>query len=142
MRALFDVNMLLVLFDQAHELRPRALAWWLQNEQHGWASCPITQNGFVRIISQPTYVRPKGLLEAVALLADHAGGPGHEFWCKDVSFLDRGVIDHTLVLGHRQITDVYLLALAVAHGGRLVTFDRKVPLRAVKGATAEHCVVV
>ena len=76
------------------------------------------------------------------MLASQTAGPGHEFWSKDVSFLSKTLIDHTQVLGHRQITDVYLLALAVAHGGRLVTFGRKVPVTAVRGATAEHCVVV
>ena len=68
--------------------------------------------------------------------------PEHEFWPDDLSILDSARIDHSRLLSHRHITDVYLLALAVKHGGRFVTLDRGVPVSAVKGATAAHCVVV
>ena len=66
----------------------------------------------------------------------------HAFWPDDISIADPAVFDHARILGPRQLTDVYLLALAVKNGGRLVTFDRGIPLAAVRGATPEHLVAL
>lgn len=68
--------------------------------------------------------------------------PDHEFWPDDISLRDAEQIDHSRLLGPRQITDIYLLALAVQHGGRFVTLDTSVSLAAVRGARAEQLVVV
>lgn len=142
MRALLDVNMLLALFDRAHASHARALVWWSVNEAAGWASCPLTQNGFVRIASQSAYPRPARLSDAMGVLAGQIAKPSHELWPDDISIADPSLFDLAFILGPNQITDVYLLALAVKHGGRLVTFDRGVPLRAVRGAEARHLVVL
>ena len=142
MRALLDVNMLLALFDSGHMFHGKAREWWRGNMSHGWASCPLTQNGFLRVISQPRYKRPVRLPDAVKVLRDWTVPPVHAFWPDDVSVLDTGVIDHARLLTPRQITDVYLLALAVAHGGRLVTLDRAIPLAAAPGAEAAHLHVI
>jgi len=142
MRALLDVNVLLALFDRAHVHHSRALTWWTANEEAGWASCPLTQNGFVRIASQKGYARPARLSDAIGVLGGQAKKPDHEFWPDDISITDEGLFDHSYILGPNQITDVYLLGLAVKNGGRLVTFDRGLPLKAVRGAEARHLVVL
>ncbi len=140
-RALLDVNVLLALLDADHVDHVGAWAWF-DAESDGWASCAITENGFVRIISQPRYPSPIAPAQAVALLAGAVSGGDHAFWPCDLSLLDATVVDATRVHGLRQLTDAYLLALAVAHGGRFVTFDRRLALAAVPGATAEHLVVL
>lgn len=142
MRSLLDVNVLLALLDGAHIHHAAARAWFTAHAADGWASCPLTQNGFVRIISQPRYPRPIATSQAISLLASAAATPIHEFWPADVSVLDLASVDPSRVHGPRQLTDVYLLALAVRRGGALVTFDGSIPLSAVPGATPNHLVVI
>jgi uncharacterized protein len=132
-RSLFDVNLLLAL------IQPD---WWMANQQHGWASCPLTQNGFVRIVSQLSYPKPLSTSEAIVRLAEQIEGTDHVFWPDDLSIADQAVFDRSGILGPGQITDVYLLALAVKNGGRLATLDRGVSLRAVPGAEDRHLAVI
>ncbi len=141
-RTLLDVNVLLALLDADHVDHTSAWSWFDGGVGAGWASCAITENGFVRIISQPRYPGPIAPSQAVSLLAGARGGGDHAFWPCDVSVLDATVVDATRVHGPRQLTDAYLLALAVAHGGRFVTFDRRLALSAVPGAEPEHLVVL
>lgn len=141
-RALLDVNVLLALFDPDHVHHVAAREWLDANIGDGWATCAITQNGFVRIISQPTYTSPKSPSSAAERLARACVSRHHEFWSCDVSLLDAQVIDRTRLHGLEQVTDGYLLALAVAHGGRFATFDRTVSLSAVAGASEEHLALV
>lgn len=142
MRALLDVSLLLALFDADHSHRPKAKSWWAAEHGHGWASCPLTQNGFIRIISGSGYLRRLPTAQAITLLAEQIALGGHEFWDDNVSLLDPDIFNHTYVLGPKQPTDVYLLALAVRNSGRLVTFDCGIPHRAVRGAEARHIVVL
>lgn len=142
MRALLDVNVLIALLDSAHLHHAAAMDWLGRELGQGWASCPLTQNGCIRIMSQPAY---PGALPAAAVaerLAEAANGPDHRFWADDVNVLGPGVVQWDRILGHRQITDAYLLALAVRHGGRLVTFDRRLSVEAVVDAGSEHLVVL
>jgi uncharacterized protein len=141
-RALFDVNMLLALFDPGHILHGQAQSWFRAHHADGWATCPLTQNGFVRIISQPGYQRSIALMTAISLLGAQLSLPGHEFWSDDISITDGQLFDRSRILGPSQITDVYLLALAVKNGGRLVTFDRGLPVKAIRGAEGRHLVVL
>ena len=142
MRALLDVNVLLALFDPDHVDHRVAQAFAGADLADGWATCPLTQNGFVRIISQPRYPSPVSTADALARLSEAASHDSHAFWSDDASLLDPDVLDRTALLTHRQVTDAYLLALAVRHGGRLVTFDTGIPLRAVKGSGDEHVEVL
>lgn len=142
MRALFDVNALLASIDKEHTFHPAVRAWWMANKAGGWATCAITQNGFARIMSQPNYSSPVQTMDAIQLLAMGLEEAGHEFWPDDISLADDQLFDRSQILGPNQITDVYLLALVVKNGGRLVTFDRGVPLKAVRGAEARHLVVL
>ena len=128
MRALFDVNVLIALLDRDHLHHARALAWLNENIDAGWASCPLTQNGCLRILSQPAYPNPIPLAAVAERLAEAAATPHHVFWPDAISMLDGELIEWGFVLGSRQVADVYLLALAVAQDGRLVTLDRTVPL--------------
>ncbi|MEP7009388.1 MAG: TA system VapC family ribonuclease toxin [Acidobacteriota bacterium] len=142
MRALLDINVLLALLDAEHADHQRAQEWVSAEIQHGWASCALTQNGFVRIISQPKYPSPVSPSEAVERLNRATRTEYHEFWPCSISLLDDRRIDPSRVHGPRQVTDIYLLALAVEHKGRFVTFDRSIPLSAALGATPEHLVVI
>ena len=142
MRALLDVNVLIALFDSAHLRHRDARDWFSGNIRNGWASCPISQNGFVRIISQPSYPLPVTVARAIQLLADAVATEHHEFWPDDLSLLDSRRFVHDRIHGPRQLTDAYLLALAVAHGGRFVTFDASIVSSAVRDAGAGHLVLL
>ncbi len=142
MRALLDVNVLIALLDAAHVHHADARAWFERNVGDGWASCPITQNGCIRILSQPGYPGAVPVSSVADRLARATQTPHHEFWPDEISLLDATVIDRSQVLGPRQITDAYLLALAVRRNGRFVTLDRSVPLRSAVGARAENLVIL
>lgn len=142
MRALLDVNFLIALLDASHVHHVQAHGWLERSVHYGWASCPITQNGCVRILSQPTYPASKPIAEVAKRLREATEDPSHEFWPDSLSALGEDVLDWGNLLGARQITDAYLLALAIKHNGRLVTFDRNVPLAAVRGATPQHLAVI
>lgn len=142
MRSLFDVNALLALIDKEHTFHPTVRTWWAVNKAGGWATCAITQNGFARIMSQPHYSNPALTMDAIQLLAMALEEAGHEFWPDDISITDDQLFDRAHILGPNQITDVYLLGLALTNGGRLVTFDRGLPLKAVRGAEPKHLVVL
>ena len=142
MRALLDVNVLIALLDVDHVHHTTSHAWLAANIDAGWASCPLTQNGCIRIMSQPRY---PGMLSAAALadrLAAATRTPWHRFWPDGLSLLDDDVLDWTAILSARQVTDVYLLALAVANEGCFVTFDRSVPIRAVPNARPGHLILL
>jgi len=141
-RALLDVNVLLALLDSDHVDHRRATDWLDDEIAAGWASCPITENGFVRILSQPRYPSPVSPAEAIELLDAARAGGRHAFWPCDVSVLDSGIVDRSRLHGPRQVTDAYLLAMATAHEGRFVTFDLSVSLSSVHGATEEHLTVL
>ena len=142
MRALLDVNVLIALLDADHSLHRRATEWFVGHARLGWASCPITENGCVRIMSHPGYPNPVAVRAVIERLREAAAGTRHEFWPDDVSLLDRDIADHRRIHGPRQITDLYLLALAVRHGGCFVTFDATVSRDAVTGAAERHLVAL
>ena len=138
MRSLLDVNVLIALHDQQHVHHPTATQWFRDHVAQGWASCPLTQNGAARVMSQPNYSQPAPLSALIAMLRRSFADPSHAFWPDDISLADATVFDNQRIHGHRQVTDVYLLGLAVAHGGRLVTLDARIPLSAVRGAQPDH----
>jgi hypothetical protein len=141
-RTLFDVNVLIALFDPDHVHHDRAHAWWKRHRDEGWASCPLTENGFVRIISQPAYPSPVTTARAIELLVVATADTRHAFWSDDVSLADPKRIEPIHILGPKQLTDIYLLALATKQRGRLATFDRSIPVAAVPGAQTRHLAVI
>ncbi len=142
MRALFDVNVLIALLDQDHAMHEQARGWFAANAQRGWASCPITQNGCVRVMSHPAYPNGVPVGAIMERLGEATASAQHQFWADDVSLLDSRVADRTRIHGPRQLTDLYLLALAVRHRGRFVSFDSSIALTAIKGAEQKHLVTV
>ncbi len=141
-RALLGINVLLALLDGDHVDHLRAQDWIEDGLAEGWASCAITENGFVRIISQPRYPSPITPSEAIGLLSRACADGPHEFWACDVSLLDSRIVDRSRLHGPRQVTDAYLLALATAHDGRFVTFDRSLSLSSVRDAGSDHLIVL
>ncbi len=130
--ALLDVNVLVALFDPGHVHHDAAHDWFADNAADGWATCPVTQAGFLRVLSAlgSPELRP-------AVLAEHlrkfCASPGHAFWPDAVALTDATLFDLSFA-SHRNLTDIYLLGLARKKRGRLATFDRTIPLGAVVGA--------
>ena len=142
MRALLDVNVLIALHDPQHVHHELAVDWLLAHAANGWASCPITQNGCLRVMSQPAYPQARSVSELIDVLGGSFQAPSHQFWPDDISLFASATLRRHSVLGHRQLTDAYLLALAVAHGGRFVSFDRAIAVTSVLGAGKEHLVLL
>lgn len=142
MRALLDVNVLIALLDGGHLHHRLSREWLARHLDAGWASCPLTQNGCVRILSQPTYPNSVPVARVAERLAEAAQHLAHAFWPDSINLLQADRVLWDRLLSSRHVTDAYLLALAVERGGRLVTLDRGVPLAAVKGAQSKHLVVL
>ena len=143
MRYLLDVNVWIALFDDAHTHSSIANAF-IAKRGIKIATCPLVENGVVRVMNVPQYGRAGAVgLERVRDQLRHATTTlKSEFWPDDISIRDAQHINLAKVHGHNQITDVYLLALAVKHGGALVTFDQRVVINAAPKATAKHLVVL
>jgi len=142
MRSLLDVNVVIALLDADHASHEHALRWFKRSAREGWASCPLTQNGCVRIMSHPRYPSPVSVRDCIERLREATSSEHHAFWPDDLSLLDQRVADASRIHGPRQLTDLYLLALAVRHSGRLVTFDRSIASSAIRGATERHLVAL
>ena len=142
MRALLDVNVLVALLDSSHLHHRAATDWLASHARSGWASCPLTQNGCLRILSLPSYPNPQPTASVAQRLGQAVGDASHAFWPDAFSLLDAGRLLWDRVLSSRQITDAYLLALAAENGGRLVTFDRGIGVDAVGGAAKMNLLVL
>jgi toxin-antitoxin system PIN domain toxin len=141
--ALLDVNVLVALFDPDHIHHDLAHDWFLDQRPHGWATCPLTENGLIRVLSNPAYASPPiRAAEMLERFHTFRTSGQHRFWSDALSLADPRVFNAALLSGHRQLTDVYLLGLAKHAGGALATFDRTIPLGAVKGATRTHLQVI
>jgi uncharacterized protein len=137
--ALLDVNLLVALFDPAHLHHEPAHAWFGRNRSARWATCPLTENALVRVLSNAAYPGRRTTVEdAAARLRTFCSDRAHVFWPDSVSVRDPGRFQWKHVQGHRQLTDVYLLALSVSNEGRLATFDSTISLRAVPGAAPHN----
>jgi len=140
---LLDVNLLIALFEPDHPHHDAAHDWFVDTHEDGWATCALTQNGFVRILSSPRQgVARNSPAELVKHLAQFCASRHHVFWRDSVSLTDKRLFNHSKIRGSRQITDVYLLGLARKMGGSLATFDGSIPLDAVVGATRDTLAVI
>jgi len=141
--ALLDVSLLVALFSPDHVHHEVAHDWFADQRAQGWATCPITENGFVRVMSNPAlsphWERPAALRERLTAFCQSGH---HVFWPGAISLRDDRLFQNPLPAGFQQITDVYLLGLACHHGGCLATLDRRIPLSVVIGATADHLRVI
>ncbi|HTJ00611.1 MAG TPA: TA system VapC family ribonuclease toxin [Dongiaceae bacterium] len=144
MRALLDVNVVIALLDPDHAFHDRAHDWWAANASGGWASCPIVENGVVRIMAHPGYSEkiqfaPGNLISRLRAFASQTN---HEFWPDDVSLRNEKLFVAERIHSSRLLTDFYLLALAVKHSGRLATFDQGISLSAVRPAKSTNLQVI
>ncbi|MGP8245144.1 MAG: TA system VapC family ribonuclease toxin [Bryobacteraceae bacterium] len=141
--ALLDVNVLVALFDPAHVNHEDAHRWLSRNQKHGWATCPITANGCIRILCNPAYRTVEETpAEVASRLRSACATADHHFWPDSVSLTDDTLFRASMIGGHQKITDAYLLGLAVRNHGRLATFDRSIRLKAVLGADAGNVALI
>jgi toxin-antitoxin system PIN domain toxin len=131
---LLDVNVLIALIDPGHVSHDAAHAWFEKTGHSDWATCPLTENGVIRIIGHPKYPNTPGSPAAVATTVSKLHSlPGHTFWPDNISLVGSDDVDAARILTSAQVTDSYLLALAKLRGGQLATFDRRLSTAAVKG---------
>lgn len=144
MRGLLDINVLIALFDPDHVFHERAHNWWTANQEYGWASCPLTENGFVRIMSNPNYSERASFHpgDLISCIREFAAASDHEFWPDNISLLDAQVFSPDRIHSSRSLTDIYLLGLAAACNSRLITFDQNISLSAVTDAQPANIIVV
>ena len=129
---LLDINLLLALADPMHVHHEPCHRWFAERGQKAWATCPLTENGFARIASHPKYPNRPGDVPAVlSILRQLCNTPGHRFWAEGLSILQ--ILEPDAIITHGQITDVYLLGLAVRKRGKLATLDQRIPVDAVRG---------
>lgn len=137
MTFLLDVNVLIALIDPTHVGHDAAHQWFDQEGRSAWATCPLTENGVVRIVGHTKYPNSPGSPAVVAsIIARLRFLPGHVFWPDDLSLVSSDHVDPSLLLTSGQVTDSYLLALAVSRDGRLATFDQRLSTKAVRGGRA------
>jgi uncharacterized protein len=138
---LLDVNLLISLLDSAHVHHKPAVEWFSSvGAIDGWATAPVTENGFVRVVSQIGYpnFRLTPAMAAASLARFKDNFPGiHQFWRDEVSLTDASLFDLSVLTGSRQTTDAYLAGLAHHKGGRLATLDSGIAWRAVRNARSE-----
>lgn len=141
--SLLDTNVLIALLWPSHEDHETAIRWFAANRKKGWATCPVTEAGFVRIVSNPAFSRDAvSPREAAGLLAANTSAPDHVFWAADRPFAEATAFAEARLAGHRQVTDAYLLGLAIAQGGQLATMDRGLTALTREGSKERAAVAV
>jgi toxin-antitoxin system PIN domain toxin len=134
---LLDVNVLISLIDPTHILHDAAHGWFAGLDGAPWATCSVTENAVLRIVGHPKYPNSAGSPAAVApIVAGLRALAGHVFWGDELSLVASASVDASAIETAGQVTDTYLLALAVSKGGRLATFDRRMSVRAVRNGRA------
>lgn len=124
---LLDVNVLFALLWPRSEFHGPVRAWFRDQASRAWATCPITQSGLVRLISNPALsVDATSVDEAMSLLRSNLAHPGHVFWPDDLDLLRSIGLSGAKLQGHRQLTDAYLLGLAIHRKGHFATLDKSV----------------
>ncbi|MCU1276257.1 MAG: hypothetical protein JWO48_3688 [Bryobacterales bacterium] len=140
---LLDVNVLIALIWPAHAFHANVHTWFSRHSRRGWATCPISQAGFVRVVSNPSFSRDAvSPEEALSLLADNLQRPSHQFWADEIGIDEATLPFRQRVVGHQQITDAYLLGLAMHHKAKLATLDRSVVALLADDVSAAGCLEV
>lgn len=137
-----DVNVLVAILSRKDPRHPAAIRWFEQHGHHDWLTCPIVENGTLRILTNPkSSINPVSFAQAAEMLESLYPLGQHRFIPEDISLLDHSLLDRAVNITHKQSTDVYLLALAVRHHATFATFDRNVASRAVTHGS-EHLLVL
>jgi toxin-antitoxin system PIN domain toxin len=124
---LLDVNVLIAMTWPTHRDHEKALEWLAHHAREGWATCPLTQTSFVRILSNPAFsANALTPTDALTVLQANLAHPAHRFWADELSLIDSLEPFAQKLEGHQQVTDAYLLGLAIHKKGKLVTMDRGV----------------
>jgi toxin-antitoxin system PIN domain toxin len=140
---LLDINVLVALFDAAHAHHDAAHRWFAAVGAASWATCPITENGLIRVLSNPAYPTVSASpVEVAQRLRTFCSQPGHAFWSDVVSLTDSTLFDASQLRGHQQITDRYLAGFAARQGGKLATFDEHIPVGALVNAPPDIAQVI
>jgi uncharacterized protein len=140
-RFLLDVNVLIALVFEDHVAHRTVKRWFQQSGARHWATCPLTEAGFVRIVSNPRFSEPPlHIDEALAMLNRLGQLPGHSFWPMEAAFLDAVGPFAERLFGHQQVSDAYLLGVAIRKKGKLVTLDRAI--QALAGNEFGNAVVI
>ena len=142
MTFLLDVNVLIALIDPTHVGHDAGHGWFAKTGAASWATCPLTENSVIRVVGHPKYPNSAGSPAAVApIVARLRALPGHVFWNDDLSLIESDLVDADQIATPAQVTDTYLLALAVAKNGQLATFDRRLSTSAVRrGRSGLHMI--
>ena len=134
---LLDINILIAVADPDHEHHVKAEAFFLANHKVGWATCPLTENGFVRILGHVNYPKGPGSTDAAcAILKQLCAQDGHRFWPDDLSL--RATIN---LPTSKHLTDHYLLSLAMHRQGKLVSLDRHINASLIPGGASAYIVI-
>jgi len=140
---LLDTNMLVALLWPAHERHELAARWFARHRAKGWATCPLTQAGFVRIVSNPAFsrdaVHPR---EAIQVLLANTAAKDHHFWPDQLPLSEAVVFTGVRLIGHQQITDAYLIGLAMSQGGVLATLDQRIVSLAEQETLARQAIQI
>jgi hypothetical protein len=142
MIALLDASVLIALFDAAHLHHREAHQWFSKNRSKGWATCPLTQNACIRIMSQPAYPGRLPVGDIARRLRQATTASDHHFWPDAITLCDEELFNYDKILTARHLTDLYLLAMAQTNTGHLVTFDQGIPVAAVSGSSDKHLLVL
>ena len=142
MTFLLDVNVILALLDPSHIFHDRSHAWFEAIGRRSWATCPLTENGAIRIFGHKRYLEgPGSPAKAASLVSGLREVANHQFWPDSFSLFDEPLVSTETIRSSADVTDTYLLTLAALRGGELATFDRKLSIAAVKGgAEALHVI--
>lgn len=140
MIVLLDVNVLIALVDTTHLHHAAAKRFFLPLQSHGWATCPIIENGFLRILGRPNASHgPNSPTDARILFQGLLASPGHQFWPDELSLSDSRFFP--VLPASKHLTDIYLLALAVKHGGLFATFDTGIDPSLVPGGPQAYYLI-
>lgn len=143
MRYLLNINVLIALMDPNHTFHQLTHAWWNQDGRP-WASCPITETGFIRIMTSTAYSKNSQLSVAYVktLLSVFVLNTNHAFWPDHLSLRDEQEFKHTSILSSKHLTDLYLLAIATKNNATLVTFNQNISLSPVTSAKRENLLIL
>lgn len=140
---LLDTNLLIALLWPSHEQHELAVRWFRRHRAQGWSTCPFTETGFIRIVSNPAFSRDAVLpREASKVLSANTAAADHTFWPDDAPFAEVAAFAGVRLIGHQQVTDAYLLGLAIRRGGALATLDQRIAALAVPDSAEQGAVVV